>query len=142
MTRKYSWESTYDATAGDAVLFIRNAAPRRILMITSIMLGSVANNRFRVSRVTGDPAGTGVDGQNRSSLAPDATPGSDGSSFGNAAVTSLSEGAILARARVEANTSREITFEREDFILGPGDAMAVFSDVSGVMEVTVMGEYA
>ena len=144
MTSKFTWYSTYDATAGDPVLFLRNTVgDDKILSITNLFFGSLANNRFHVFRVTGLAGGTETQGQNRSGLAANQNPGSDGKSFGNAAVTGLTQTTRFApTVRVAANRSEERRHNPLDLILKDTQAMAIYAAVSGEMEVAIMGEYA
>lgn len=127
------------------MIYIKNCRENKALAIRRIRVGGAALNRFHVYTVRqaspGSIAGTEIDGQNMSRLSLRKTPEGDCESYGNAAVTGLVQRATIDRIRIQSSDSEEAFYEAGKFLLGENNAMAVYSDSSGDVEVTIEGEY-
>ncbi len=129
--------STYAATSGDVVLFIKSTEADLHLHITRFILTTTVDARFDVFEVTsGTAAGTTLTYQN-----PNFDSGSERSStlFGNAAVTGSLTGNTLFSISVLANTTVQ-SFIEGAIQLRNDDQIAVsVIGTSPTVYVTIIG---
>lgn len=134
----YTWTSSYSATSGDEIIYIKNTSKTQDLVLHHIICGCVNTATFGVFQVTGTASGTTITGTNTnltSSLDADAT------SYGDAAVTGLTIGDRVHFRRVGANDSKAIDTQ-DAVILGLNDAIAVtYTGSTGVADIEIMGYY-
>lgn len=138
---QFSWTSEYDALAGDAVLYLQNASADKILQVRRIRLGADGDNRFHVDIVTGTPSGDVISARRLSRISRRTVDASDYNAMGNAATTGLTPVAVLERVRVGQHTNIPAEYEPEKFELGENDALAVYAQDSGKIDVTIIAEF-
>lgn len=136
--RLFSWYSTYSATSGDYVLYIKNTDQDRKLVLSTFIFGSDNNAQYTVERVSGTAGGTAITPTNFN-LTSGRVAQSD--TYGNAAVTGLTNVSTFGKIRSLANAP-SVGTSLESLILGTSDAIAVkFAGTTGVIDITVFGYY-
>lgn len=135
----YSVVSIDTAAAGEYNFYFKNTSTTKRFYVTAMTIGSAALAIFKISKVTGTAAGTDITPTNLNTSSGNIA---DAIVKGNAAVTSLTESAVIDVVSVIADDSKEITFH-DALILGQGEAIAVEYDVGagGTMHVTMFGFY-
>jgi len=127
--------SSYTATGGDEVLYVKNTTSLGSLTIVRIELASSVNQIWTLFRQTsGTAAGTnltvvaGASGLNGTTIA-----------LGNAAVTGTVAGDTFMQPATLAATSRVVEFPPNALILEPGDAIAIDASATGIIYATIIG---
>lgn len=122
------------AAAGNYIYYIKNTSSTRNLFIFEMHLSSANAALWKVSKVTGTAAGTGITPINMNTGSGITA---ETASFGNAAVTGLTETAVIHPARNPADGSSDVGFGGA-LILTPNEAVAVEYDTgtTGGAEVT------
>lgn len=135
----YTWSSTYSATSGDEVLYIKNDDSNRDLYIDNISFFSEAGRAtFTLYEVTGTASGTSITGSNLNLKSGNSA---DVTSLGNAAVTGITLGSVLDISASPDDTTTYVQFDGA-LILGFGDAIALsFAGSSGTVGVTAFGYF-
>lgn len=132
----YSWTSSYSATSGDEIIYIKNTSQDKDLHIDLIRFSSVNTALFEVFEVSGTASGTTITGKNTNLSSGNVA---DCTSLGNAAVTGISIGDRITLVRGAANSSHTINLENT-LILGFGDAIAVtYTGSSGIADIAIRG---
>ncbi len=122
LEQTYFWTSSYSATTGDEIIYIKNTSPTLNLYIKSVVVGGVLTGLFEVIHVhDGTATGTTITGKN-----PNLTSGNAAAAtaFGNAAVTGTLTGERIAIIRTIATDSLSIEIH-DTLILGQNDEIAV-----------------
>ncbi len=135
----YSWTSSYSATSGDEIIYIKNTSKTKLLIIDSMELGAVATAQFAIYQVTGTASGTSITGKNTNLISGNAA---DATALGDAAVTGITIGDRVSIIRVPANDSKLIDF-KDTLVLGLNDAIAItYTAGSGnTIDATIVGYY-
>lgn len=135
----YIWSSSYSATSGDEVIYIKNTSKAKLLVIHSMKLGAVATAQFALYEVTGTPAGTTITGKNTNLTSGNAA---EATSYGDASVTGLTIGDRIEIVRIPANDSKHVDTQ-DCIILGFNDAIAItYTAGSGnTIDATILGYY-
>ena len=134
----FLWTSSYSASTGDEVIYIKNTSATKNLIIDKATVNSVLTGLFELNEVSGTAAGTVDTGANANRTSSNAA---EASSFGNAAVTGLTPGVRIDMARVPA--AGRATMELNDvLILGLGDAVAItYTGSTGIIDIIITGYY-
>jgi len=131
--------TSIDTTAADEYNFyFKNTSTTQKFYVSSITLGCAVLSIFKISTVTGIGAGaSAIPIPNLNRLSGNTA---DATVLGNAAVTGLTEEAIIEVVSILADDSKTIKFY-DAFILGQNDAFAVEYDVGagGTMHCTMRG---
>ncbi len=125
------------SAADEYNFYFQNDDTTKKFYVHSIIFGTAVLARFKVSKVTGTASGTTITPTNLNTLFGD---NAVATVLGNAAVTGLTESAVIAVRSVGADQSEEIRFD-DAFIIGKGEAFAIEYDVGagGIIDITVMG---
>ncbi len=137
----YVWTSSYSATNGDEVIFVKNLSKTKRLFIDEIVVGSVLGALFEVFDATGTStqAGTGSTGQNLN-LGSGNTP--DSSSMGNAAVTATTLGNRIGLVRVGTDETHELNYANELIMTQNASiAVSVTTTAASVINVSLHGYF-
>jgi hypothetical protein len=95
----YFWTSSYSASSGDEIIYIKNTSKDKLLMIDQIIVGGVVTSLFEMFEVSGTAGGTVITGVNSNLSSGNVA---DAAAYGNASVTGLTIGNRLHIARVPA----------------------------------------
>jgi hypothetical protein len=136
----YSWtNATYNYTAADTILAVKNTSATKNLYITKIEASSDATTNVQVHIITASytDAGTAVTGVNMNA---NSTNVADATAYGDE--TGNTQGNIVAHKVALANTTAEFNFDGA-LILGRNQAVGVdFVTVGAACYVTIYGFYA
>lgn len=133
--RSFTWNSSYSATSGDKVLYIKNTDTDRNLIIHFLSLGCANNGKFEIYTASGTAAGTTITPTN---LNVASRKEANSSQFGDAAVTGVSTIGKLYTKRILANTTEPVQGIAQAVILGFGDAIVVeYTGSTGEIDVEV-----
>ena len=135
--KAFAWSSTYTTAGAESVLYIKNTSASSNMELHSIILGSSANTIFTLYQATGTAAGTAITGAN---LNLGSTKSAEASSYGNAAVTGLTNGNVLSRIRILANYSDRFDFEGS-IIVPPNTAVVLGVSALITFEATIYGHF-
>jgi hypothetical protein len=136
--RAYSWvNATYDYTAGDTILLVKNTSTTEDLLIDSITVAGDTETEVVIHCPTcATPTGTAVTGVNmnrKSNKTADATA--------KATESTNSQANIIARILIDGNSS-EFYNLNGSVVLGLNDCIAVdFTTNGGACYVTINGYY-
>lgn len=135
----YTWTSTYSATSGDEILYIKNDSTTKFLYIDHITVSAAAGAwTMTLAEVSGTAAGTTVTGKNlnlRSGNVADST------ALGNASVTGLTIGNTMDISAGVAGESHRIDLNGT-VILGLNDAIAItFTGTNGTATAVAFGYF-
>jgi hypothetical protein len=135
----YLWTSSYSATSGDEIIYVKNTSKTKLLIIDEIILGCVATAQFAVYTATGTAAGTSITGRNTNRTSGNTA---DVTSLGDAAVTGLTIGDRLSITRVPANDSKVLDL-KDAIILGLDDAITITytAGAGNTVDATILGYY-
>jgi hypothetical protein len=134
----YIWSTSWSASTGNEVLYIKNTSKTKTLVLESIQVGGVLTGLFELYEVTGTAAGTTLTGKNTNLGSAAAA---DAAAFGDAAVTGLTLGDRIALARTPATTSYELDLH-DTVILGLNDAVAIqYTGSTGIVDIAALGYY-
>jgi len=137
--RSFTWISSYSATSGDTVMYIKNTDTDRSLIIHYVSVGGANNSKYELYSASGTPAGTTITPTN---LNLASRKEANSTQYGNAAVTGVSTVNKLYTKRVLANQSEPIQGIAQALILGFGDAIAItYTGSTGEMDVEVTGYF-
>ena len=130
----YSWTSSYSASSGDEIIYIKNTDTERKLFIDIMRFSAVNTALFEVFEVTGTASGTAITGKN---LNLSSGSVADATSYGNNAVTGITIGDRITLVRVPANGVHDLNFENA-LILGFNDAIAVtYTGSTGIADIAI-----
>jgi hypothetical protein len=134
----YVWSTSYSASTGNEVLYIKNTSKTKKLIIAEITVGGVLTGLFELFQVTGTASGTSITGKNinlSSSNTADAT------ALGDASVTGLTIGDRIALVRTPANTHCKIDLQ-DALILGLNNAIAItYTGSTNTVDGYLLGYY-
>jgi len=133
----FSWDSTFGATSGNTVLYLKNTSTSRNFFVNRFELASEVANKFEVYKTAGTPAGTIVSGANLN-LSSNLT--ADASAYGNGSIAGLTNDPKLATVRSPANATEVLQFG-DAVILGFNDALSVQVGATGSVDITVVGYF-
>lgn len=134
----FNWTSTYSATSGDEVIYVKNTSTTKVMVIDKIAVSSVNAGFFELYQVSGTASGTTITGKNTNLTSGNVAAAT---ALGNASVTGLTIGDKIDHARVPAS-SRATMELRDVLILGQSDAIAVtYTGSTGIADVTITGYY-
>lgn len=133
----YTLTSIDTAAAGEYNLYFKNTSTSQKFYVKEITVGSAVLAIFKVSKVTGNAAGTTITPVNMNFISGNTA---SATALGNAAVTGLSESAIIEMVSVEADSTEHIDFH-DALILGQGDAIAIEYDTGagGTIHLNMVG---
>jgi len=134
----FTWYSSYSATSGDYVIYIKNNSQSTNLVISRMMFGGANAGKYSVEIVSGTAAGTAIEGAhfNRSKVRE-----ADSTSFGNAAVTGLSTEDTLGAMRLMAGQTGSGSSSNA-LILGVTSAIAIkYIGSAGDVDITIFGYF-
>jgi hypothetical protein len=136
----YTTTSIDTAVAGEYNFYFKNTSTTQNFYVKSITVGSAVLAIFKISKVTGTPAGASAITITNLNF----TSGNVASATvtGNAAVTGLTESSVLEMVSVAADTSVTVDFH-DSLILGQGDAIAIEYDTGagGTVHETLIGYF-
>lgn len=137
--KSYKWTSSYSASTGDPVIYLKNTSETNYLVIGGIICGCVNTGLFELKVVTGTAGGTGITGRPTNLAISGAAAAS---AYGDAAVTGLSASNRLGLVRCPANSSTWIP-GNDSFVLAPSSAVAVYyTGTSGAaVDVDITGYF-
>jgi len=137
----YTITSTYNATAGQEVIYTQNTSASLHFHVTDIICGSSADVLWTLFKVTSATAagGTALTERNRRLSSADNAPMN---SFGNADVTGGLSGNTLDHWYTLADTSAFAYPFRGGLRLDENDAIAITADANGIVVVTIVGFFA
>lgn len=133
----YSVTTIDTAAAGEYNFYFKNISTTQNFYVTAFTLGSAVLAIFKIARVTGTASGTAISPTNLNTTSGHIA---DATALGNAAVTGLTEDAIIDVVSVTADDSKEVTFH-DALVIGQGEAIAVEYDTGagGTMHATMFG---
>lgn len=135
--RAFNWTSSYSASTGDEIIYLKNTDTDRNLIIHQVDVGGVNTGLFEIYQVTGTATGTEINGTNLK-LASGRTP--DALSYGDAAVGGLTLGNRISLLRTDANSSRAVGDIAECLFLGFNDAIAIqYTGSAGIVDCSITG---
>jgi len=136
--KAFSWSSSYAATGGDEVLYIKNTSQTEKLIISEVIIAASAACTFTLFEVSsGTAAGTVVTGQN---LNLGSGNSASASAFGNASVTGTLTGNALSFGSVPASSG--ITLDlKSSLVLGQNNEIAITASATSTVYVTVLGYF-
>jgi len=128
--------STYAATAADEVIYLKNNETTATFSIIGFELNSTIDTVWDIfMQTSGDATGTNITSSDTIS---------DGSgnvtAKGNAAVTGTVVGKTICRTASLADTSKTLPVNG-CILLEPGDAIAITTDATGTINVTIVGRW-
>jgi hypothetical protein len=134
----FSWISTYAATGGQEVVYIKNTSPSKSLIIDEIVVGCSAASVFTLFKVTsGTAAGTTLTSRNLDLSSGSTSPDT---AFGNAPVTGSLTGTTVAIDGVTAGMFQTLDL-KGSLVLRQNDEIAVTSSATGTVYITVIGHF-
>lgn len=133
----YTVASIDTAAAGEYNFYFKNTSKTKKFYVKDFIIGSGSLAIFKISTVTGTAAGTSIVPVNLNRIAGTTA---DAVAFGNAAVTGLSEEALLDVVSVTADSTVSVDFH-DALILGQDDAIAVEYDTGAgdTIHITMVG---
>ena len=137
----YTISSTFNATAGQEVIYIQNTSATLHFHVVGILAGSAAATLWTLFKVTSATAagGTALTERNRNLSSADNAPMN---SFGNAEVTGGLSGNTLDHWYTLADTTPLFMPFRGGLRLNENDAIALTADANGIVAVTIIGFFA
>lgn len=137
--RSFTWISSYSATSGDTVMYIKNTDTDRNLIIHYVSVGGANSGKYDIYTASGTPAGTTITPTN---LNVSSRKEANSTQYGGAAVTGVSTVSKLYTKRVLANQSEPVHGIAQAVILGFGDSIAItYTGSTGEMDVEVTGYF-
>lgn len=137
--RAFTWISSYSATSGDTVMYIKNTDTDRNLIIHYVSVGGANNGKYDIYTASGTPAGTTITPTN---LNIASRKEANSLQYGDAAVTGVSTVGKLYTKRVLANQSEPVQGIAQTVILGFGDAIAItYTGSTGEIDIEVTGYF-
>lgn len=134
--KAYSFVSTYAATGGDEVLYIKLTSTSDVLVVDEIVIGSSVANVFTLFEVgAGIAAGTNLAAENLNLSSGNSAPVI---SYGNAAVTGSLTGTNIAIDGVTAGGFQTLDLKGA-LVLGQNSEIAVTASATGTVYVTLIG---
>ena len=134
----YTFHSSYSASSGDVVLYIKNDNPDKNFVVTGIWLGGANAAVWEFFQASGTATGTDVTGVQLNFTSGNTA---QATSKGNAAVSGTANEATIAKFRTPATASGDADF-RETLILGNKDAIGIiYTGTAGAIEITVGGHF-
>ncbi len=136
----YSWtNTTYNYTAADTIIGIRNTSADKNLYIDRIYLSGDATSIVTIHRVNGSAAlagtGSAISAVNLNGTSGQVAPAE---AF-NDETTNSAQGEIILNTHIVADTPRELFFDAA-IILGPNDMLGIdYVTVGAAASVTVIG---
>lgn len=133
----FNWTSTYSATNGDEIIYIKNTNKSADLNIENITLSAEAGRAtFTLYEVSGTASGTSITGKNMNLKSGNIA---DVTSLGDAAVTGITLGdKIDIISGIDDATSRVVLPSK--LILGFNNAIAIsFAGSNGTVSAVVHG---
>lgn len=136
----YSFSSTYSATGGQEVLYIKNTSASLHFHAHGILLGNTVDTLWTIFKVTaGSAGGTTVTARNLNLQDSDNAPAT---SFGNASVTgSLSGNALYYIYTLADSTATYFPFAG-GLRIGENQEIAITTDATGVIAITLVGLFS
>ena len=136
--KAYSWVSTYAATGGEEVIYIKNDSTSDVLVVDEVVIGSSVASIFTIFEVnSGTAAGTVLTAGNLNLSSGNTAPSS---AFGNASVTGSLTGMTVAVDGVVAGGFETLDMKGA-LVLGQNDEIAVTASATGTVYVTVIGHF-
>lgn len=138
-SRAYSWtNATYDYTAADTVLLVKNTSSSLNLIIESITLGGDTETAVTIHAPTcASPTGTAVTGVNLNRKFS-TTPASATAKVNE---STNSQGEVIITVQIDGSQSSFVDLN-DSVILGVNDCIAVdYVTDGGACYVTIMGYY-
>lgn len=134
----FSWHSSFCASTGDEVIYIRNTSDNLRLFINNVDVAGAASGIWELVHETGGTAaGSTITGKNLNFSSGNVAPVT---AFGNASVTGTLVGDTVDSIRTVAGTSG--SFQTNDGIsLGKNDGIFITYTGSGVIEATIIGYF-
>lgn len=134
----YIWSSSYSASSGDEIIYIKNTSKTTLLIIEKIVVGTVNTGTMALFEVTGTASGTTITGKN-TNLTSGKT--AEATALGNAAVTGITIGDRIDIIRLAATSNGKLELNNT-LILGLNDAIAItYTGNAGNVEASVLGYY-
>jgi len=134
----YGWVSTFGATAGDEIIYIKNTDTLKSLHIYRVGFSNTVNTLWTLFKVTsGTAAGTTITGRNLnfgSGKTPLVT------SYGNAAVTGTLTGETIYSIHTPAHNPKKFPTDGA-IILDTGDELAVTINATGTVSANIFGYF-
>ncbi len=133
------WNSTYSATGGEEVIYIKNDDPRN-LYITKLWISSAVASLYTLFRVTsGTAAGTAITPVN--AMLGGGTPGLE-SSFGNASVTGSLSGTTLVVGSIGVALVDDGVNRLDGLVVPETEAIAITLTTTGAFQAHIEGYWA
>lgn len=134
----YCWTSSYSASSGDEVIYIKNTSTEQVLILEDIQVSGVNAGLYELFEVTGTASGTTITGKNLNLTSGNVAAAT---ALGNAAVTGITIGDRISLVRTPAATSKSFPVDSA-IVLGLNDAIAItFTGTGGIVDVSVLGYF-
>ena len=137
----YTITSTYNATAGQEVIYIQNTSASLHFHVVNISVGNTADSLWTLFKVTSATVagGTALTERNRNLSSSDNAPMN---SFGDAEVTGTLTGNTLDHWYTLANATPFVYPFRGGLRLDENNAIALTVDANGIVAVTIVGFFS